>query len=193
MHRRTLLKSLAAVPAAIAMPHIPVAARPVPAPVEPILSSAGVPAQVAQPVARFLEKDLLAALTKLCELLVPPSGGYPGALEVNVPEFLDFLIGQSPRDRQQIYQRGLEQLNDDARRQFGHPFAELPADQADVLLAPLKQPWTYGGPKSPFAQFLFELKRDTIEATENSREWQSEEARRKGRSEGFGTFWRTIE
>jgi hypothetical protein len=50
--------------------------------------------------------------------------GVPGAVDCRAPDFLDFLIGQSPPPRQQIYLQGLDILNRDTRSRFGHDFAE---------------------------------------------------------------------
>jgi len=56
---------------------------------------------------------------------MPPMRGNPGAIECGAPEFLDFLIGASPADRQRLYRNGLDMLNAHARKQFNKSFAEL--------------------------------------------------------------------
>ena len=83
----------------------------------------------------------------------------PGALEAEAPEFLDFLIGQSPAERQQIYRTGLDILNAQAMKQFKKNFAEVDETQANTLLAPLRAAWTYNPPTEPLARFLREAKR----------------------------------
>src|SRR6185369_2896616 len=64
-----------------------------------------------EPVVRFFAPPQFAALHKLSDVLMPPMGGLPGALDCGAPEFLDFLIGSSPADRQSIYRSGLDTLN----------------------------------------------------------------------------------
>ena len=60
---------------------------------------------------QFFTDSQFAALRKLSELLMPPMRGMPGALECGAPEFLDFLIGASPADRQATWRTGLDTLN----------------------------------------------------------------------------------
>ena len=76
----------------------------------------------------------LATLRKLSGILMPPLNGYPGALEAGAPEFIDFLIGISPPDRQQMYQSGLDRLNKEAKKAFGVQFTELSEVQVGQLL-----------------------------------------------------------
>src|SRR5947207_3129947 len=58
----------------------------------------------------FFTDRQFAALKKLAEILMPPMNGAVGAGEANAAEFLDFLIGESPADRQQLYRQGLDRL-----------------------------------------------------------------------------------
>jgi hypothetical protein len=83
---------------------------------------------------KFFTAAQFAALRKLSGILLPPLKGSPGALDTDAPEFLDFLIGVSPVERQQLYRNGLDYLNAQAHRQFGKAFAEIDAAQADVLI-----------------------------------------------------------
>jgi len=124
---------------------------------------------------------------------MPPLNGSPGALDVGTPEFLDFLINESPADRQQLYRAGLDALNTQSRKLHGRPFAELDASQADALLAPLRQPWQYDPPTDPLAHFLVTAKLDVRTATMNSREWNTAGSASGGRRiGGTGLYWNTI-
>src|SRR5258707_14498275 len=53
----------------------------------------------------------MATLVRLCDLLLPPIGDKPGALQAETPLFLDFLIGGSPAARKQVYTGGLNWLD----------------------------------------------------------------------------------
>jgi hypothetical protein len=143
MKRRRFLTALAAAPAAPALlaqqPEQPPAA---PAPTDSVPPSAPpanpggfgaqnvpkldvtVPDGVAEPEARFFNAQQFAALRRLSDILLPPLKGNPGALDCGTPEFLDFLTGASPADRQQLYKNGLDGLNSKAKKQFGKLFAE---------------------------------------------------------------------
>lgn len=163
------MKALAVAPAAPAL----VAQQPAaqsPAPESPALIATA-PDIVAEGAPRFFAPAQFAALKKVSDLLMPALNGMAGALDAGAPEFLDFLIGESPADRQQIYRAGLDGLNLQARQRFHKDFGELDASQAETLLAPLHQPWTYDLPADPVAAFLRAAKQDVRTATVNSREY----------------------
>src|SRR5437016_8088949 len=153
MKRRRFFQTLVVAPAASAvLAQQPVAtqnpASPPPSEEMPKLDATAVD-QVADAVPHFFDAGQLAALRKLGDLLMPPMNGAPGASEAGAAEFLDFLIGQSPADRQQVYRTGLDALNTQAKTRYGKPFAGVDAAQADALLAPLREPWTYDPPTDP--------------------------------------------
>lgn len=143
----------------------------------------------AEAVPRFFTAAQFAALRKLSEILLPPLNGMPGALDAEAPEFLDFLLGASPAERQQLYKTGLDSLNAQAMRQFKKPFAEIDAAQAATLLAPLRQPWTYNPPADSFARFLREAKQDVRTATTNSRAYTAAGSTGGRRGGGMGQYW----
>jgi len=195
MQRRTILKSLALLPAVkdlAAAPAPPaIIKRAVPDDFAPL--PVIVPDQISVPATGFFSPEQFAALRHLTGILVPPSKESPGALDADVPAFLDFLIGESPDDRQRLYLDGLDRLNAEARRQYSRGFAELQPSQADELLAPLAQPWTYEMPADRFARFLRAAKEDVIMATVNSRQRLAVESKRRGSRVGVEGYWRSIE
>jgi hypothetical protein len=206
MKRRRFLKAMVAAPAAPVLfaqqpsaPSTPVSETPVPA-----TSSASLvgdlpklESTVADVAAEmrpdFFNAQQFAALRKLSDLLMPSLKGQPGALDARAPEFLDFLIESSLPDRRQLYRAGLDALNALARKRFDKSFAELDASQAEALLAPLRQPWTYELPADPLARFLRAAKQDVRTATVNSREWSSSNASSGRRGGGAGQYWYPIE
>jgi hypothetical protein len=144
----------------------------------------------AEMIPRFFTAQQFAALRQLGAILVPPSSGAPGALDAHAPEFLDFLIGQSLPERQQLYRAGLDALNAEAKKRFGKPFAELGPSEAAAILAPLREPWTPDPPADPLARFLRAAKADVRTATLNSPEWSAAGAASGGRrSGGFNLYW----
>jgi hypothetical protein len=197
MKRRRFFQTMVAAPAAA--PRVgqqPPAAPPAPPPAaaqDPKLEAATAD-QVADSVPHFFNPGQFAALRKLSGLLMPAMNGMPGALEARAPEFLDFLISESPADRQQVYKSGLDALNAQAAERYRKPFAELEAPQADTLLAPLRQPWTYVPPADPLAHFLVVAKADVRAATVNSREYNTAGASAGGRRMGgIGLYWYPID
>jgi hypothetical protein len=149
-----------------------------------------IPDVASEMMPHFFTPAQFAALRKISEILMPPLHGRPGALEAKAPEFLDFLIGESPADRKDLYRTGLDALTVQARKRFGKSFAELDAQQTDALLAPLRQPWTFDTPADPIARFLRAAKQDIRTATTNSREYASAGGAGAGsRRAGGGLYW----
>ena len=147
---------------------------------------------------RFFSADQFATMQKLGSVLMPPLKGKPGATEAHAPEFLDFLIGASPADRQKLYCGGLDALNAQAKKKFQKSFAELEATQADAILRPLLvvRPWPEDFPEDPVKDFVARVHDDLRTATMNSREWAS--AGKPGGSggrgfTGSGFYWKPID
>ncbi len=206
MKRRDFLHSLAVAPA-VAVPGLQQPApapptappgTPAPAPQPAPPPSAAVPVLETAPadvvvtsVPTFFTPPQLAALTRVSDILFPSIDGAPGALAADVPAFLDFLIGKSPDDRQTLYRTGLDTLQAQARQQFGKAYEEVTAEQAESLLEPLRQPWTFTPPDDPLAAFLRAAKQDVRLATQNSKvasEAASATAGRRGGG-GGGLYW----
>jgi hypothetical protein len=190
MKRRSVLKTLTAIPAASLLraqqPLVP--PKPTPAAVDEIpVIEGSVPDVAATTVRSFFSEDQLAALSRLSDVLYPALNGVPGALAADVPGFLDFLISQSPEPIQSKYRSGLDALNQRARKQFEVSFAQTSPDQAEAVLAPLQQPWS--ADPDPFVTFLRDAKEDVLQATQNSQEWSSVMSKRVRRSAGIAYYW----
>jgi hypothetical protein len=146
---------------------------------------------VAEGSRRFFDDNGFADFRHLGSLLVPAFESRPGAVEAEAPEFLDFLLSQSPPDLQAIYREGVRQLGAQARRRYDKPFAQLTVEQASPLLAPLEGPWTYEEPKEAQARFLRAAKIAMYQATVNSSQWAA--AGRSRRAAGVGSYWLPVE
>lgn len=171
MKRRSLLQSLALTPV------VAFAETPQQGVVEETPKvDASIPDLAGEPVVRFFTAKQFSALNKLADALMPALNGTPGALDARVPEFLDFLIGQSPADRQKLYRDGLDKVA-----------AGVDFD------APLRRPWTWDAPKDAYANFLRTAKEDVLNATVNSYEWTTVVSKRNRNAGGVGTYWSRIE
>jgi hypothetical protein len=162
------------------------------------------PDAVAEPVARFFAPPQFAALRRLAALIEPPmkprngpADAPPGlgALDCGVPEFMDFLIGVSPADRQLLYRNGLDSLNALAKAKFAKPFADLDDTQAHAILQPLlvPVPWATDPPKDPLQHFIFAARQDIPMATRNSPEYAGAGAGSGRRGGGGGLVWNPID
>ena len=163
MKRRQLLQTLAATPALLP------AQQTNPSPDENVVLAVVSPESAGLAVRRFFTPEQFATLQTLADLIAPSIDGRPGAKDAEAAVFLDFLLAKSPRDRQVLYQRGLDTLNRTARTRHQKAFAELAPTEANALLVPLKVKWTYAAPTEPVAAFLRAAKVDIIRATTNSR------------------------
>lgn len=150
---------------------------------------------VADPLPRFFSEARFAALTKLCDVLVPPLADNPGALQAGVPAFLDFHVGVSPADRQHLYQTGLDSLNARATKQFAKPFSALDTKQADAIVRPLfvTVVWPWDPPKDPTSHFLTSAHDDIRAATRNSREWADAAKAAGRRVAGAQQYWNLVD
>src|SRR5258708_3065705 len=181
---KTMLGQQAATPVAPSTPPpTPTAPGPVPwmrglMEVKPLPMASIVADAVAHTNAYFFNEQQLATLRRLSEILLPPLKGYPGAKEAGTPEFIDFLIGVSPTDRQQMYQSGLDRLDAEAKQHFGVAFSTLEKSQADQLIRPWLRTWmTDHPPTQPYARFINLAHSDIRTATINSQAWS--DARKK--------------
>lgn len=207
MQRRDFVKAIVAVTATAktalgqqsVAPLAPSPAPPAPGPVpwmrglmevKPLPIAPIVPDAVAQTNVNFFNPQQFATLRRLSEILLPPLKGYPGATAAGTPEFLDFLIGVSPADRQQTYQSGLDRLDAEAKQRFGVAFAAVDKAQADQLLRPWMKTWmTDHPPTEPYAHFINIAHSDIRTATINSHAW-SEAAGAAGQKEqNMGLYW----
>jgi hypothetical protein len=162
--------------------------------VKPLELNTVVPDAVAQTDAHFFNPQQRLTLRRLCEVLMPPLKGYPGALDAGAPEFLDFLIGASPRQQQTMYQAGLDRLDAEATRRFAVPFSKVTDAQADALIRPWLRAWmTDHPPSEPHARFINLAHQDIRRATVHSQAW-SEAASAAGKTDtGLDLYWYPID
>jgi hypothetical protein len=193
MRRRRFIQALAAAPATGLIAQQPAPSQaPASASELPKLDFA-VPDAAAETVRHFFTTSEFAALQKLGGILMPATNGGPGAVEARAPEFMDFLLSESPPERQLLYRTGLDGLNAQAKRRFTKAFSELDTEQAEELLAPLRAPWTYQPPADPVARFLLAAKLDLRTATLNSLEWNAAAKPGGRRGAPAGLYWYPID
>jgi len=152
------------------------------------------PDAVAQTDSHFFSATQTATLRHLAEILQPPYKSYPGAIEAGAPEFLDFLIGVSPVDRQQMYSSGLDRLESDAQRSFQKPFAALDDGQADKLIRPHLKAWLNDHPPAePYARFINVAQEEIRLATINSAAWSDAAQAAGQRTPNIDLYWYPVE
>jgi hypothetical protein len=161
---------------------------------KPLNLGSVIPDAVASAETRFFTGAQRATLRQLCEILMPPLKGYPGALDAGAPEFLDFLVSVSPPDRQELYKSGLDRLNREAKEKFSVAFADVSAAQADALLRPWMRAWlTDHPPTEPYEAFINLAHADIRTATVNSQAWNEAAAANGEGRQGVGLYWYPVE
>lgn len=161
---------------------------------KPLNLGSVIPDAVASGETKFFSDAQMDTLRQLCEILMPPQKGYPGAMDAGAPEFLDFLISVSPPDRQEMYKAGLDRLDREAREKFGVHFHETSATQADALLKPWMRAWlTDHPPTEPYEAFINLAHADIRTATLNSQAWNDAAVAAGERPPGVGLYWFPVE
>jgi hypothetical protein len=162
--------------------------------VKPLPMTALVPDAFAEASTGFFAERQMATLHHLGEILQPAYKGYPSSSEAGAPEFLDFLIGVSPQEQQEMYRSGLDRLDSEANQKFSKPFAALDESQADQLIRPVLHPWMSDHPPTePYEKFMSLVQNDIRAATVNSQAW-SEAARKAGKEiPNVDLYWYPID
>lgn len=149
---------------------------------------------LAQADLRFFTPAQMATLERLSDVLVPPLGDKPGAVQAETPAFLDFLIGSSPIDRRQMYRNGLDWLDAEAKKRFSVSFAQLETTQADRILQPWMRTWMSDHPPiEAHADFINIAHADIRAATVNSKAWSDTPSSPAQESTPVGLYWYPIE
>jgi hypothetical protein len=149
--------------------------------------------EIAKMEPKFFTAVQMATLIRLCDVLLPPIGDRPGALQAETPFFLDFLIGGSPDARKKIYTGGLNWLDVESQKRYGKAFAKIEEDQAATILKPWLRTWMSDHPPTePHADFVNIAHEDIRTATVNSKAW-NDTALSGGRSAADGLYWHPIE
>lgn len=158
------------------------------------IPSASAAETVAEGDLKFFTITQMATLSHLCDVLLPRIGSTPGAVEAGTPAFLDFLIGESPKERKSMYQGGLDWLDTESNKQFAKPFAALQMDEADRLLKPWLRTWmTDHLPTEPHADFVNTAHSDIRAATVNSRAWGKAPKTGNQESTAKGLYWSPVD
>lgn len=183
MRRRDFVRAVLAVGAAPKLLLSQQAANPAPPPPAPVPWLVGLNSktpiphveaadQVAAGELRFFAPRQMATLTRLSDVLMPPMGEKPGAVQAQTPMFLDFLIGSSPDVRKQMYSEGLDWLDGESKKKFNLEFAKLTDAQAGELLKPLLRTWMSDHPPTEKGAEFINIAHDDIRtATVNSKAW----------------------
>jgi hypothetical protein len=142
----------------------------------------------------FFTAIQMATLVRLSDVLMPPIGNKPGAVQAETPLFLDFLIGVSPAARKQMYTGGLNWLDSESQRRYGKAFSKLDDGNADAILKPWLRTWMSDHPPTEaHADFINIAHEDIRTATVNSKAWSEVPSADAQASTQGGLYWYPIE
>jgi Gluconate 2-dehydrogenase subunit 3 len=143
---------------------------------------------------RFFTTAQMATLVRLSDVLLPPIGDKPGALQADTPLFLDFLIGASPDARKKVYTGGLNWLESESQKKFKKSFAKLSDEESGSILKPWLRTWMNDHPPTePHADFINIAHEDIRNATVNSKTWSDASSTDAMDSRENGLYWYPIE
>ena len=152
------------------------------------------PDAVATTDARYFTPARYATLVAFSKAVMPGGQGYPGAVDAGAPEFLDFLIGSSPTERQSMYNSGLDRLNADSMKECKVPFAQADAKQVDMVIRPHLRTWINDHPPTELhLLFVNQVHRDIREATLNSPAYAKAAEAAGDRTPGIGLYVAPLE
>jgi len=86
----------------------------------------------------FLNQHAAATVAAFAERLMPGAPGKPGARDAGVLTYIDLALAGAYADLQDVYRRGLGQLDEYCRTTRNAPFVELRAAQQDEVIRALE-------------------------------------------------------
>lgn len=93
---------------------------------------------VASKAPAFFNEHQYATITELASLIIP-TDETPGAREAKVNEFIDMMIGESPKEVQKTYVDGLAWLDKTSAGRHGQKFIDLTNQQQAALLTEISE------------------------------------------------------
>jgi len=111
----------------------------------------------------FLSSDQGVLVTQVAEIIIPKTDT-PGAKDVGVPGFIDSIVKECfSKEDQDNFLSGLNAFDEEAKKEYGDPFAELDAKDQEAFVKKLHdaavkaEKETTPAPKRPFILAMKEL------------------------------------
>src|SRR5208283_496732 len=87
---------------------------------------------------RFFTSAEARTVEAICGQLIPADGD-PGAKEVGVANYIDIQLTKHFKKHQQLYRRGIAELEEASLKAFGKLFADLPGEQQVAVLEDIEK------------------------------------------------------
>ena len=111
----------------------------------------------------FFNHDDAATIAAFAERLMPGAPGKPGAREAGVLNYIDLALAGAYADHQDVYRRGLAQLDAYCRATYRLPFAQLGAAQQDEVIRALEEGSAAGFTWPAAQEFFTTIRTHTME------------------------------
>jgi len=101
----------------------------------------------------FFDRQERGTLTELVDLIIPADEDSPGASEVGVPDFIEFIVKDQP-ELQQPMRDGLKWLDDYSQQRFQGVFTGITTDQQTQILDRIAYPESESNELQPGIAFF---------------------------------------
>lgn len=131
-------------------------------------------------VLKFFTNDENRAVIEMSERIIPADDSSPGAKAVQVNEYIDFVVSESPEATKQIWREGLAAIDRMSREKFGKGFADASVEQQVELLTAISK--NERSPQTVEERFFRTIKNATIDGYYTSEIGIKKELKYKGNS-----------
>lgn len=111
----------------------------------------------------FFNHDDAATIAAFAERLMPGASGKPGARDAGVLNYIDLALAGAYADLQDVYRRGLAELDSYCREAHKAPFATLGSAQQDEVIRALEEGRASGFTWPTAQEFFTTIRTHTME------------------------------
>jgi gluconate 2-dehydrogenase subunit 3-like protein len=128
--------------------------------------------------AKFFNADQLALVATISELIIPTDDHSKGAIDAEVPEFIDLMISESPAEAKKAWTDGLAAMDKLSQDKNGAPFNKATKEQQIAILTEISK--NEAKPQTQEERFFRMIKNMTIDGYYTSRIGIHDELQYKG-------------
>jgi hypothetical protein len=128
--------------------------------------------------AKFFNADQMALIATISELIIPTDEHSKGAVEAEVPEFIDLMISEAPAETKKTWTDGLAAMDKLSQTRNGATFNKATKDQQIAILTEISK--NEARPQTEEERFFKTIKNITIDGYYTSRIGIHDELKYKG-------------
>jgi gluconate 2-dehydrogenase subunit 3-like protein len=128
--------------------------------------------------AKFFNADQMALIATVSELIIPTDEHSKGAIEADVPEFIDLMISESSDEVKKTWTEGLAAMDALSQTKNGATFNKAAKDQQIAILTEISK--NEAKPQTQEERFFKTIKNMTIDGYYTSRIGIHDELKYKG-------------